>query len=371
MNTAGRRARSLRLAAHTRVVALRRSEPWALLGERLGFTLTPFAVALFAAVAGSVVVLLTAVWALTRRGYFWPEWIVLPLGLLLVVQAWLTFVARGPRRWPSTRPMVAQLGVSAALWLALVGVWAVTTRAYFWPVWVLLALLVAAGLHLAVIVLVPRMQHPLVERVRVLTATRAAAVEEQEARLRRIERDLHDGAQARLVALGMTLALAEQHLRDDPDAARELVIEARADARAALEELRDLARGIHPPLLTDRGLGPAIEALASTSPVRVDLHCELDTRPSPGVEAAAYFVAAETLANAAKHAAATHVSIKVMRDDGRLCVDVRDNGRGGADPMGSGLTGLRQRVEAVDGSLTITSPPGGPTVVRAEIPCGS
>lgn len=353
------------------MAALLHGEAGALLGQRYRVAFTPFAVAVFAAVAGSVVVLLSAIWALTRRGYFWPEWILLPLGLLLVVQAWLAFVARGPRRWPLTRPLVAQLGVSAALWLALVGVWAITTRAYFWPAWVLLPLLVATGLHVAAIVLVPRAQHPLAERVRVLTATRAASVEEQEARLRRIERDLHDGAQARLVALGMTLALAEQHFRDDPDAARELVVEARADARAALEELRDLARGIHPPLLTDRGLGPAIEALASTTPVAVDLRCELDTRPSPGVEAAAYFVAAETIANAAKHAAATHVSINVMRDDDRLCIEVRDDGRGGADPSGSGLTGLRQRVEAVDGSLTITSPPGGPTIVRAEIPCGS
>jgi signal transduction histidine kinase len=341
------------------------------LAERFRVALTPFAFAVHAAIVGSINLFLIAIWALTRRGYFWPQWTLLPLGFLLFAHGWLVLVAGRPRRWPLTRPLAGQLGVSAALWLAFVGVWAVTNRAYFWPAWVLLGLLAAAGLHLAVVVLVPRAHHPLVERVRVLTATRAAAVEEQEVRLRRIERDLHDGAQARLVALGMTLALAEQRFTDDPDRARELVGEARSDARAALEELRDLARGIHPPLLTDRGLGPAIEALTATTPVDVALSCDLDTRPTPGVEAAAYFVVAEALANAAKHAAATRVTINVMRDDDRLRVEIGDDGNGSADATGSGLTGLRQRVEALDGSLTITSPPGGPTVVRAEIPCGS
>jgi signal transduction histidine kinase len=320
---------------------------------------------------GSVNLLLLAVWALTRRGYFWPEWTLLPLGFLLFAHGWLVFVARRPQRWPLTRPLAGQLGISAALWCTLVGVWAVTTRAYFWPVWVLLGFLVVAGLHLTVVVLVSPSRRQLVERVGVLTATRAAAVEEQEARLRRIERDLHDGAQARLVALGMTLALAEQRFRDDPDGARELVGEARSDARVALQELRALAHGIHPPVLTDRGLGPAIEALAATTPLHVELRCDLDARATPGVEAAAYFVVAEALANTAKHAAATRVTINVMRDADRLRVEIGDDGHGGADPAGSGLTGLRQRVEAVDGSLTLTSPSGGPTVVRAEIPCGS
>jgi signal transduction histidine kinase len=239
-----------------------------------------------------------------------------------------------------------------------------------WPAWVLLGLLVGAGLHLLIEVLAPRRRHDLAERVRVLTVTRAAAVEDQETRLRRIERDLHDGAQARLVALGMTLALAEQRFGDDPAAAHRLVSEARSDARVALEELRDLARGIHPPLLTDRGLGSALEALASATPVHADLVCRLDRRPAPAVEAAAYFVAAEALANAAKHSGATTVRITVVRPDDRLLVEVVDNGSGGADPAGSGLSGLRRRVEALDGVLTVVSPAGGPTVVRAEIPCG-
>jgi signal transduction histidine kinase len=218
--------------------------------------LRPFAFRVSAGVAAGVGLLAVAVWGLAAHEYFWPQWILIPACFLLAVQAWLVFVVPGRRRWPLTRPLLGQLGISAALWLALVGVWAVTTRAYFWPAWVLLGLLAAAGLHLLVEVLAPRRRHDLAERVRVLTVTRAAAVEEQETRLRRIERDLHDGAQARLVALGMTLALAEQRFGDDPAAAHRLVSEARSDARVALEELRDLSRGIHPPLLTDRGLGP-------------------------------------------------------------------------------------------------------------------
>jgi signal transduction histidine kinase len=336
----------------------------------VGHLLTPFALKVSAYIAGAVTGLLIAIWGLTGHGYFWPEWVLIPLGFLLAAHAWLVLVPT-PSRWPLARPLIGQLGISVALWFALVGVWAVTTRASFWPAWVLIALLIAAGLHLLIVVLAPRSQHPLAERVRVLTATRAAAVEEQEAELRRIERDLHDGAQARLVALGMTLALAEQRFRDDPEAAHKLVSEARVDAGVALEELRDLARGIHPPLLTDRGLGPAVEALAAATPVRVELRCALDRRPTPGVEAAAYFVAAEGLANAVKHAGATEVTISIVQSDDRLAIQVKDNGHGGAEPAGSGLSGLRRRVEALDGSLTIASPPGGPTVVRAEIPCAS
>jgi signal transduction histidine kinase len=205
--------------------------------------------------------------------------------------------------------------------------------------------------------------------VGVLTVTRAGAVEEQEEKLRRIERDLHDGAQARLVALGITLGLAEQRMRDDPDGALELVGEARADAVSALRELRDLARGIHPPVLTDRGLGPALEALAANTPLPVELCYDVGVRPAAAAETAAYFVAAEALANAGKHAANAHVTVEVTRPDDRLRVEVTDDGPGGADPAGGGLSGLRRRVEALDGSLFVTSPSGGPTVVRAEIPC--
>ena len=208
------------------------------------------------------------------------------------------------------------------------------------------------------------------ERIETLETSRAGAVDVQESELRRIERDLHDGAQARLVALGMSLGMAEQKLADDPQRASELLAEARVGAEQALRELRDLARGIHPPVLADRGLEAALASLANATPIPVDLSVQVPGRLAPAVESAAYFVAAEGLANAAKHARATRVQIRIDRLGDGLELEVRDDGDGGADPAGSGLSGLRRRVEALDGKLSVTSPRGGPTILRAELPCG-
>jgi signal transduction histidine kinase len=205
----------------------------------------------------------------------------------------------------------------------------------------------------------------------VLETTRAGAVDVQETDLRRIERDLHDGAQARLVALGMNLGLAEQKLAGDPEAARGLVAEARAGVEQALRELRDLARGVHPPVLTDRGLGAAVASLAHASAVPVVVEEDVPERPPAVVETAAYFVVAEAMANAAKHAEATQITVRIVRERALLVVEVVDDGRGGADESGSGLMGLRRRVEALDGTLAVTSPSGGGTVLRAELPCAS
>ncbi len=261
------------------------------------------------------------------------------------------------------------MGVSAALALFFVAVWAVTNRAYFWPVWPILAFAAVAAVH--VVASRPWDDRPaLVERIGVLTSSRAGAVEAAEDELRRIERDLHDGAQARLVALGMSIGLAEQRLADDPEAARQLLAEARLGAGEALRELRDLARGIHPPVLADRGLEAALAALVARGPQAVSLSVELDGRPPVAVEAAAYFVVAEALANAAKHAEAAHVEIRISQRAGALAIDVRDDGRGGADPTGAGLRGIRRRVEALDGTFSVTSPSGGPTIVEAVMRCG-
>jgi signal transduction histidine kinase len=207
-------------------------------------------------------------------------------------------------------------------------------------------------------------------RVAALQASRDRAVDSAEDERRRIERDLHDGAQQRLVALGMDLGMAKEKLRTDPQAATELVGEAHEEAKRALAELRDLARGIHPAVLADRGLDAAISALAARSPVPVGV--EVVTERLPGaVESTAYFVVAEALTNAAKHAHAGEITIRIARRDGLLVVEVSDDGDGGADPArGSGLRGLADRVAAIDGRLTVTSPAGGPTVVRAELPCG-
>jgi signal transduction histidine kinase len=190
---------------------------------------------------------------------------------------------------------------------------------------------------------------------------------------RQIERDLHDGAQARLVSLAVDLGRARRRLEEggSPEEAAELVRSAHEDAKQALVEIRDLARGIHPAVLTDRGLDAALSSLAARSPVEVSLRSELgDERPPEEVESAAYFVAAEALTNVARHSEATRAAVSVERDDGVLVVEVRDDGVGGAEPSpGSGLAGLRDRVGALGGTLVVESPPGGPTAITAVLPC--
>jgi signal transduction histidine kinase len=254
--------------------------------------------------------------------------------------------------------------------LFLTGVWAAAGGGYYWPIWPLLGLAISAAARSVTLYFAPPDQRELTERIETLTTTRAGAVDQQEAELRRIERDLHDGAQARLVALGMSIGMAEQKMKDDPEGARQLLEEARTGAGQALKELRDLARGIHPPVLADRGLEAAVTALADSSPLRVLVHADIGERPAAPVESAAYFVVAEALANAGKYSKARRVDIRMVRDGDVLTAEVADDGVGGADPNGSGLGGLRRRIEALDGTLRVASPPGGPTLIRAEMPCG-
>jgi signal transduction histidine kinase len=192
----------------------------------------------------------------------------------------------------------------------------------------------------------------------------------QAAELRRIERDLHDGAQARLVALSMQLGIAEDKLSDQPEVAA-MFRRARDEAGAAIAELRDLARGIAPPILADRGLVAAVESLGRRSVIPVEVEANVSARPAPVIETAAYFVVAEALTNVAKHAPQASAVVTVDLDDQRLLVVVADDGPGGAVPHGGGLTGLRHRVEALDGRLTVTSAAGEGTTVRAELPCVS
>jgi signal transduction histidine kinase len=189
--------------------------------------------------------------------------------------------------------------------------------------------------------------------------------------LERIERDLHDGAQARLVALALDLGMAEERFERDPEGARELVEKARDEAKQALAELRDLARGMRPALLAERGLSEAIRSLAARTKLPTTVTVNAGQRVPPAVESAAYFVVAEALTNAVKHSAATRLTVDVSRDGDLLVVQVADDGVGGADAGGNGLTGLRKRVEALDGSLRVASPRGGPTLLHAELPCGS
>jgi signal transduction histidine kinase len=207
-------------------------------------------------------------------------------------------------------------------------------------------------------------------RVGQLTESRWEAVDASAAELRRIERDLHDGAQARLVAVGMNIGFAEQMVRDNPDLALTLLAEARESSGQALSELRTLVRGIHPPALAERGLDGAVRALALSLPLPVDLHIELPGRPVAPVESAAYFAIAEVLANVVKHSGANRAWVQLEYDHGRLIAIVGDNGAGGAHPRaGGGLQGIERRLNAFDGTFAVTSPAGGPTQVTMELPC--
>ncbi|HEX8859530.1 MAG TPA: sensor domain-containing protein [Actinomycetes bacterium] len=221
--------------------------------------------------------------------------------------------------------------------------------------------------------LAPTERSRLTSRVRELAQTRAETVDTQAAELRRIERDLHDGVQARLVALGMSLGMAEEAVARDPEAARSLLAEAQRSTGQALAELRQVVRGIHPPVLADRGIDGAVRALALRGPLPTEVEIDLpDGRLPPPVESAAYFAVAEALTNVAKHSQATRAWVRLRHAHGRLRVEVGDDGKGGADPGGgSGLRGIRRRLAPFDGTLELASPPGGPTILTMELPCES
>ncbi|MER5293095.1 sensor domain-containing protein [Streptomyces pharetrae] len=206
-------------------------------------------------------------------------------------------------------------------------------------------------------------------RIAELESDRGVVVDTAAADLRRIERDLHDGAQARLVALAMGLGLAKEKLLEDPDAAAAMVDEAHGEVKLALQELRDLARGIHPAVLTDRGLDAALSAVASRCTVPVKVTVDLAERPAEAIEGIAYFTVSELLQNVSKHSGAATASVEVWRSENRLLIQVQDDGHGGARlDTGSGLRGLSERLDAVDGLFVVDSPEGGPTLVTAELP---
>jgi signal transduction histidine kinase len=256
-------------------------------------------------------------------------------------------------------PGAAAMSVVGALGLAVAAPWATVGLAN-------LDVIVARKL------LAPRPKDELGEQVTRLETSRAAAVDSAEAERRRIERDLHDGAQQRLVALAMGLGEARDKLDQDPEGGRQLVTDAHEEAKAALAEIRDLVRGIHPVILEDRGLDAALSAVVARSPVPVALQVDVADRPPPAVESAAYFVVTEALTNVARHAGATRAAVTIARAGDRLVVEVRDDGTGGAAvDGGTGLRGLRDRITALGGTFHIVSPAGGPTTLLAEIPCGS
>jgi len=271
---------------------------------------------------------------------------------------------------------VAVIRSLAAIWLVSLGA-ILCAFGHWWGAF----LFVAAGLHVSFAYLMPRWKRALdaersVQRVRELEQSRALAVDDAAARLRRIEQDLHDGAQAQMVAVVMKLGLAREHLasavaksgQTDLKRTFELVDAAHRGAMEAITELRDLARGIHPPAL-DEGLGAALAALAARSDVPVELVIDLPERPSAAIETIAYFCVAELLTNVAKHSAARHVTLEALHQPGLVTMRVSDDGTGGARiEADGGLAGLAERVKTVDGRLQVRSPTGGPTVVAVELP---
>ncbi|GAA3094261.1 hypothetical protein GCM10010530_19280 [Kribbella aluminosa] len=290
----------------------------------------------------------------TWRDLMWTA--VNTTGGCLLVAVPAALLAGGPGAMIALQP-TAWLAVPLGLALMGLGLWAGPR------------LLPAYG-EFARSMLGPNRQAELALRVRHLAQTRSATIDAGAAQMRRIERDLHDGAQARLVAMGMTLDAAEELVETSPQAARALLAEARDSSVKALAELRDLVRGIHPPMLADRGLVNAVHGLALDLPLRVHFAGELPGRPPAPVESAAYFAVSELLANVSKHARAGAVWIDIGHTAGTLRIGVTDDGRGGADPaQGTGLRGLEQRLAAFDGILAVSSPPGGPTMVNLEIPC--
>jgi len=330
------------------------------------------ALSLHIAFTALICVLMALIWLASGAGYFWPAWVWLGVGGVLGLHVVISRAVGAPAVQGRSVRVHAEIVALIVGFLTIV--WALASfSAPFWPFWPALGLSVPLAIHALIVFrdrLNPNRERELVERVDELTRTRRGALDVQAAELRRIERDLHDGAQARLVSLSMLVGRAEEQLADRPEVAA-LVRRAREEAGAAIGELRDLARGIAPPVLTDRGLNAAVQALGVRAPMTVEVEVPDDSRPPPVVETAAYFVVAEALTNVAKHAGGAPARVVVERDARRLVVEVSDSGPGGADPDGGGLTGLRHRVEAIDGALRITSPKGGPTMIRAELPCGS
>ena len=305
------------------------------------------ALSLHAALSILLCVLVAVVWAAAGGGEFWPMWVWFALAIPLAIHA-LAFDVR--RRPPArAKALLVHAQVTGLIAAILIVIWALAGFGTFWPAWAFFGLALALGAH-GIVVNRERLpqarERELGERVDELTRTRRGALDVQAAELRRIERDLHDGAQARLVALSMQLGIAEDKLSDQPEIAA-MFRRARGEASAAIAELRDLARGIAPPILADRGLAAAAQSLGRRSAIPVEVDANVPWRTLPVIETAAYFVVAEG-----------------------LLVVIADDGPGGADPDGGGLTGLRHRVEALDGTLTVTSPAGGGTIVRAEMPCG-
>ncbi|HEX3815188.1 MAG TPA: sensor domain-containing protein [Mycobacteriales bacterium] len=322
------------------------------------------------------VALLTARATWRQAGYFV---LLVPVAcgtFVGVVLAWampltLLFLPFYYRQLPSGRADVGPLTITNAGSAIAVAAVALLIGSLGTPL--VVRALLAVDVFLARRLLAAPPREALTERVERLTESRARVLDAAEEERRRIERDLHDGAQQQLVAMQMTLGRLRSRMKSAGDAeGLALVDDARREARQAIGELRDLTRGLHPPVLTDRGLDAALSAIAARAPVPVTVDVQVEPRPSITIEAIAYFVVTEALTNVAKHAAAERAWVTIRRAGDRLLLTICDDGRGGATPEhGTGLAGLADRVAGVDGSLHVTSPAGGPTSIEVELPCDS
>jgi signal transduction histidine kinase len=319
--------------------------------------------------AGAVICLATIlIWG-PNAGYFWPKWVIFGVAVLLAAQYTGRLAWQQPRG--RTRRLSLHIAFDTVVGPLEVAIWVLSGGGYFWPAFPLAGLAIALALHAAREYQRPgETERALVSRIDVLTRTRRGALDTQAAELRRIERNLHDGAQARLVSLGMSIGLAERLLRTDPEGAARLLAEARSTTLSALDDLRTVMQAIHPSVLADRGLSGAIQALALDVAVPVEVSYELPGAAPLPIESAVYFAVAECLANVVKHSRARHASVRIEYRDGRLVATVADDGIGGARVgAGSGLAGVASRLEAFDGTLAVRSPSRGPTTVTMEVPC--
>jgi signal transduction histidine kinase len=282
------------------------------------------------------------------------------------VVIWLT----DPMTWRDKAWLLATWVLSFSLSLLVLVLFVLVVTGVLW--WFGVGPIMVARSRIDRWFLSPGTTERLEQRVEVLTETRAESLDHSAAELRRIERDLHDGAQARLASLGMTLGMAAELVERDPEGARRMLAEARQTSSAALGDLRDVVHGIHPPVLADRGLRAAIESLALDLALPVEVSGDAPTGLPAPIESAAYFTVAECLANVAKHARATRAWVELTSGTERLSIVVGDDGRGGADPSsGTGMRGVARRLAAFDGTMSVSSPKGGPTLVTLEVPCDS
>ncbi len=319
-------------------------------------------------ISGAVAFLTLLAWALTG-GYFWPRWVWFGLAVPLALQGAILWGQRAPR---GQRFLAVHASLSFVIAAMQLVIWLFAARyRYFWPIWPIMGLAIPLAAHGWIARNRPSArEEELADRVDVLTRTRRGALDIQATELQRVERDLHDGAQARLVSVAMSLGLAESLLISNPDGLPGLLSEARSTTLAALDDLRTVMRGIQPPVLADRGLEGAIRALALDVAVPVTVTGTLPGRAPVPVESAVYFTAAECLANVVKHSGASLAWIDLRYNLGILSIVVGDDGKGGASlDGGTGLRGVAGRLESFDGTLAVISPSGGPTTVTMEVPC--